>query len=67
MVSAYEECRVVFKALGLNEYRDEHGLLIVSGSTNSMKTQLALGLINMLLEDMMKKWFQTALNENRIW
>lgn len=57
MVSTYEECRVVFRALGLNEYKDEHGLLIVSGSTNSMKTKLVLGLINMLLEEMMKKWF----------
>lgn len=58
MVSVYEECITVFRALGLEDYKGEHGLIIISGSTNSMKTKLALGLMHLLLEKMMKKWLK---------
>ena len=61
LVSVYEQCFTVFRALGLEDYRDRRGLIIISGSTNSMKTKLALGLMHLLLEQMMKKWLAKDL------
>ena len=58
LVSVYETCRAVFRALRLSDDPVAHGFLIISGSTNSMKTNLAMGLIQMLLEDLMKHWLK---------
>jgi hypothetical protein len=34
------------------------GLLVISGSTKSLKTKLALGLIHIHLEDLMRQWLR---------
>ena len=54
--SVHEICRVVYEVLHLDEKDDVHGFLIISGTTNSLKTQLAQGLIHFYLEHRMLKW-----------
>lgn len=58
LVSIYEVCKTVFAAIGLRQYERGNGFIIVSGSTKSLKSELARGLMNMLLEKMMKTWLQ---------
>ncbi|HEX3681322.1 MAG TPA: hypothetical protein VHU83_02185 [Bryobacteraceae bacterium] len=54
--SVHEICRVVYEVLHLDEKDEVHGFLIISGTTNSLKTQLARGLIHFYLEHRMLKW-----------
>lgn len=54
--SIHEICRVVYEVLHLDEKDEVHGFLIISGTTNSLKTQLAQGLIHFYLEHRMLKW-----------
>ena len=68
LVSAYESCFTVFNALGFEKQDNRNGLIIVSGSTNSLKTKLALGLVNMLLEKQMKEWLAVLRkSESHTW
>ena len=46
----------MFDVLQPEKKNDIHGFLIVAGSTNSLKTELALGLIHIYLEALMRKW-----------
>lgn len=58
--SVHEICQVLFDAIELHEKEEVHGFLIVSGTTNSLKSQLALGLIHMYLERRMRKWLASG-------
>jgi hypothetical protein len=57
--SVDEVCRTVFAAIRMNDpARSTSGLLVISGSTKSLKTKLALGLIHIYLEDLMRQWWR---------
>ncbi|MBV9761293.1 MAG: hypothetical protein JO340_12075 [Acidobacteriaceae bacterium] len=58
--TVHEICQAVYDVLRLDENRDVHGFLIVSGTTNSLKTQLALGLIHFYLEARMREWLASG-------
>jgi hypothetical protein len=58
LVSKYEVARAVVDAIRLVKEPKDSGLLIISGSTNSMKTNLAMGLMHMLLEHLMREWLR---------
>lgn len=57
--SVHEISQVVYDVLTRKESRETHGFLIVSGTTNSLKTKLALGLIHMYLEARMIDWLKS--------
>jgi hypothetical protein len=59
--SIREICCPLFRLLFPGGYARK-GLLIVSGATNSSKTQIANGLIHLYLQERMQEWWQGKTN-----
>lgn len=57
---ARDICLVVEQELGLLSDTITNGFVIVAGSTGALKTELATGLIHLLLERKMEKWYRNA-------
>lgn len=58
LFSAGEYCRALYEEVFTKTYSTKHaqGLLVVTGSTNSLKSEIARGLIDLYLQERAKDW-----------